>query len=116
MTASYDSYLDVQLSRHLRNLEQAENDDLWIEQRTEHIKNNLSTEYSSNDVLSGYADSEVPNYTGIHPNPKHWAEYDYVLNSAILYGNCKLLQEFADKAFQLQAKKELEEEKLKHSQ
>lgn len=114
MTASYDSYLNTQLNRHLQSIEQAECEDLWIEQRTGYIKNNLSTEYSIGDILSNYADSEIPNYQGINPNPRHWAEYDYAINSVVLYGNCKLLQEFTDQAIQFQAKKELEE--LKHSQ
>jgi len=113
MTASYDSYLNTQLSRHLQNIEQAECEDLWIEQRTGYIRDNLSTEYSIGDILSNYADSEVPNYIG-NPNPRHWAKYDYAINSVVLHGNCELLQEFADQAIQFQAKKELEE--LKHSQ
>ena len=114
MTVSYDSHLNTQLSRHLRNLEQAECEDLWIEQRVEYIRNNLRFEYSIGDILADYADSDVPNYKGTGQNPKHWSEYDHALNSAVLYKSYELLHEFTEKAIQFQAKEELDE--LRRSQ
>lgn len=103
-----DSYLNAQLNHQFRKMEQAEDEMLWLEQRIEYIRNNLS-EYSIGDLLADYADSNVPNHKGIGPNPKHWGEYDRALDAVVLHGDCKWLQEFAEKALQFQAQKELEE-------
>lgn len=112
MIASHDAYLNTQINQYLHHLGHIERDVIWIDQRIEYIRDNLRLEYSIGDILADYADANPPQ--GVAHDPKRWCEYDSAINSAVLDGNCKPLQAFAEKAIEFQAKRELEE--LKRSQ